>query len=202
MSNGFIEETQESLPNTGQAFPVGKSKGSGLVSDPPVKEDINGSDIHLFRRFHVLNFQLPDRPRALQVDPTMSNPPSVPTDDHDPVSSIWPDDFSGLFFDIGVDPRDEKHPGGTYTWPLTEEEANMPAFSPGVVTKLKIDIKDFHKWPIIVERAEGVRCIDVLEAVYKILAVPLTAEDTYDYRPEFLDPCIPASKRRARMDLA
>ena len=42
----------------------------GFVSDPSAKEDIDGLDIHFFRRFHILNF-LFDRSKVLQSDPTI-----------------------------------------------------------------------------------------------------------------------------------
>ena len=74
----------------------------------------------------------------------------------------------------------------------------MPASSHCVVTKMKIYCEDLHKWPIIAERAEGLRCIDIFEAIYKTFAVPLTAEDMDDYTPEFLSSCIPAFEQRCK----
>jgi len=74
----------------------------------------------------------------------------------------------------------------------------MPASSHCVVTKMKIYLEDFYKWPIIAERAEGLRCIDVFVAIYKTFAVPLTEEDMYDYRSEFIRTCVPAFKQRCK----
>jgi len=84
VSNGFIKETQDPLPTnfpelTTQASAAGVSaRGSsarklgrlGFVSDPSAKEDIDGLDIHFFRRFHILDFFI-DPSKALQSDATI-----------------------------------------------------------------------------------------------------------------------------------
>ena len=61
VSNGFIEETEDALPmnflGVTERSSTGKLKRSSSVGDPFAKDDIDGLDIHFFRRFHILNFQ-------------------------------------------------------------------------------------------------------------------------------------------------
>jgi hypothetical protein len=85
-----------------------------------------------------------------------------------------------------------------YTRPLTEEEKNLPVSTHCVVTKMIIYADNMHRWPVIAERAEGLRCMDVFEAIYKTYAVPLTPQEKNEFTPEFLRSCMPAFLQRCK----
>ena len=109
-----------------------------------------------------------------------------------------------LYFDVSLDPTDGQIgvraflPGTRYTRLLNEEEKNLPASTHCKVTKMIIYAKDMEKWPVVAERAEGLRCIDVFEAIYKTYSVPLTEEEKNAYTPEFLRSCMPLFEQRCK----
>lgn len=119
--------------------------------------------------------------------------------------------FPQLHFDVGMNPSDTSHGVRAYVWtssvcvapsfrPLTSEEKNIPASSHCVLTRMVIHCRDngMDRWPIVAERPEGLRCIDVFEAIYRTFAVPLTTEELKQYSNDFIDSCIPAFEQRCR----
>lgn len=88
-------------------------------------------------------------------------------------------------FDLAFDPRKSRG----VTMPITPDVAHrmdmphdlirLPASTHCTLTEMRIylDREEFKCWPIRVKRKEGVRCLDVYEAIYKTLQHRLTDED-------------------------
>lgn len=60
---------------------------------------------------------------------------------------------------------------------ITAEEGNIPASSHCTLKKMTITCKVLEGWPIVIERTEGIRCIDVFRAIYDTFSQPLTMEE-------------------------
>ncbi|KAF5377851.1 hypothetical protein D9615_006722 [Tricholomella constricta] len=96
-----------------------------------------------------------------------------------------------LFFDLAFDPTELAiyaldtimpprgpvvRPIGTPRRPMRPEELKTPVSPHCVVTDMKIvcEERELWRWPVYVSRAEGLRCIDVYQAIYETYHVPLT----------------------------
>lgn len=110
--------------------------------------------------------------------------------------------FPRLFYDVGMHPWVEgvgirKYiSGSAYTEALTREQLDLPVSSHCILRRMTIMCEHMDRWPIVAERAEGLRCLDVFEAIYRTFSVPLTAEEKSSYTRQFLDSCMPAFKQR------
>lgn len=66
-----------------------------------------------------------------------------------------------------------------YTYParpLTTVERNKPAAEP-LLKEMVIRCPELSDWPVYVERASGIRCIDVFEAIHRTYSIILTNAD-------------------------
>lgn len=110
--------------------------------------------------------------------------------------------YPKLFYDVGMNPWADRVgvraylPGCVYTRQLLDEELYLPVSSHCVLRRMTIMCEYMERWPVVAERAEGLRCIDVFDAIHRTFAVPLTAEEKSSYTREFLESCIPAFKQR------
>lgn len=93
--------------------------------------------------------------------------------------------YPGLYFDIGFDPRipwnirmDRER--GKILSEITRDEEEIPVSTHCKVTKMVITCKDLSRWPVYVERREGIRCIDVFRAIYETFHQPLTTREKRD----------------------
>ncbi|KAF4577288.1 hypothetical protein EYR36_005275 [Pleurotus pulmonarius] len=105
-----------------------------------------------------------------------------------------------LYFDIAFDPdipgniRARKYGEGVFM-NLTPAEQEMSICTHDVVTDMHIVYPKLPTWPVHVHRLDGIRCIDVFEAIYKVFnkrlrkeeAIP--AEHIHAYRPAFEQRC-------------
>ncbi|KAF5389029.1 hypothetical protein D9757_005019 [Collybiopsis confluens] len=87
-----------------------------------------------------------------------------------------------IFFDVAFDPRTSQNvtlPDGGYRMDMPYDTIRLPASSHCTLTEMRLtlDQEEFECWPIVVKRKEGVRCLDVFEAIYHTLHHPLTDED-------------------------
>ncbi|RDB14915.1 hypothetical protein Hypma_016439 [Hypsizygus marmoreus] len=109
-----------------------------------------------------------------------------------------------LFFDVAfnpveVDPIGIRVLDGPYSRrPLTEEERNVPVSNHCEVYKMIIVCEKLEAWPINIERADGIRCIDVFKAIYDTYAVPLTRGERAKFEDDTIQKCIPAFKQRCK----
>ncbi|KAF9465304.1 hypothetical protein BDZ94DRAFT_1254212 [Collybia nuda] len=54
------------------------------------------------------------------------------------------------------------------------------------------------QWPIRIRRAQGIRCIDVFEEIYRKLSEPLTEEDMDTIGRGYAERCVRAFKQRCK----
>lgn len=90
-----------------------------------------------------------------------------------------------ICFDVAFDPRKSRG----VTVPISTDVAHrmdmsydairLPASTHCTLTEMRLtlDQEEFKCWPIKVKRKEGIRCLDVFEAIYKTLQHRLTDED-------------------------
>ena len=135
--------------------------------------------------------------------------PSAPLKDES-ISLSWPlveynqrkrDHKPPLYFDIGFDPRYDMnirvYRGGAYSR-MTPQEGDIPVSSHCTVTKMVIVCKELSRWPVIVERPEGLRCFDVFYAIYKTFQVPLTEREKREIDRSYVDRCRHAFEQRCK----
>ncbi|KAJ7583456.1 hypothetical protein C8J56DRAFT_210192 [Mycena floridula] len=60
---------------------------------------------------------------------------------------------------------------------ITREEEELPVSTHCKVTKMVIVCRELSRWPVRVERREGIRCIDVFIAIYETFQKPLTSTE-------------------------
>ncbi|KAJ3998150.1 hypothetical protein F5050DRAFT_1286886 [Lentinula boryana] len=92
---------------------------------------------------------------------------------------------SSICFDVAFDPRTTK--GVTVPYDIdvahrrdmSRDDIRLPASTHCTLTEMRIslDQEDFKCWPIRVKRKEGIRCLDVYEAIFKTLQYRLTDDD-------------------------
>lgn len=106
-----------------------------------------------------------------------------------------------LYFDIGFDPRYDMnvriYRGGVYSR-MTAQEGEIPVSSHCTVTKMIIVCKDLSRWPVIVERREGLRCLDVFYGIYRTFHEPLTTREKREIDHTYLDRCQSSFEQRCR----
>ncbi|GLB38725.1 hypothetical protein LshimejAT787_0505900 [Lyophyllum shimeji] len=111
-----------------------------------------------------------------------------------------------LFFDIAFNPTEHDPRFGIraltevgYTRPLTREEMDTPASSHCVLQEMIIqcDEPELQRWNAVARRAEGLRCIDVFQAIHDTYNVPLTPAEIDELR-DYLPFCRPAFLQRCR----
>ena len=102
-----------------------------------------------------------------------------------------------ICFDVAFDPRKPKG----VTVPVSNDVAHrmdMPyddirlqASTHCILTEMRLtlDQEEFKCWPIKVKRKEGVRCLDVFEAIYKTLQHRLTDEDVRTFGEARIQRC-------------
>jgi len=90
-----------------------------------------------------------------------------------------------VFFDLAFDPRKSRGvtipiaPDLAHRVDMPPDMIRLPASTHCTLTEMRIslDREEFKRWPIKVKRKEGVRCLDIFEAIYKTLQHRLTDED-------------------------
>jgi len=90
-----------------------------------------------------------------------------------------------VFFDIAFDPRKSRGvtvpiaPDLAHRMDMPADMIRTPASTHCTLTEMRItlDQEEFERWTIKVKRKEGIRCLDVFEAIYKTLQHRLTDED-------------------------
>lgn len=108
-----------------------------------------------------------------------------------------------LYFDVGFDPLNAeplgiRALGDAYPRPLTRDERGTPASSHCMLTKMTITCPKLEHWPVVVERADGLRCIDVFKAIYDTYCVPLTRSELGVIGSIYIDSCMPAFRQRCK----
>lgn len=116
--------------------------------------------------------------------------------------------YPPIFFDVRCNPsadewniRARRRNQGCNT-PLTPSEREMPVSTHCTVTNMLIYFVSPHLvgWPVPVRRDEGIRCIDIFQAIYEKLQGRLTSEDRRRYGEEYIRRCRPAFEQRCRED--
>ncbi|KAF8651920.1 hypothetical protein AX16_004565 [Volvariella volvacea WC 439] len=84
-----------------------------------------------------------------------------------------------IYFDIRFDPIPRGDYGvrehyGSHTTPLSRSVAELPASTHCTLTEMVIYVRDAKMWPIVVNRQEGIRCIDIYQAIYDTFSQRLT----------------------------
>lgn len=89
--------------------------------------------------------------------------------------------------------------GFGHTRPLTQEEKDTPASSHCVVTEMIIMCEEpvLARWNVVARRAEGLRCIDVFQAIYEAYNVPLTPSEIAELS-DYIPQCIPDFLQRCK----
>ncbi|KAJ3923398.1 hypothetical protein F5877DRAFT_63353 [Lentinula edodes] len=88
-----------------------------------------------------------------------------------------------ICFDVAFDPRKDNNVmvlEGAYRMDsIPYQTIRLPASTHCTLTEMCIflDMEEFNHWPINVMRKDGIRCLDVLEAIHKMLQRPLTDGD-------------------------
>lgn len=111
-----------------------------------------------------------------------------------------------LFFDIAFNPTEHDPRYGIraladfgFTRALTQEEKDTPASSHCVLQEMIIacDERELGRWNVVARRAEGLRCIDVFQAIYATYNVPLTPLEIAELS-DYVPSCIPAFIQRCK----
>ncbi|KAJ3857658.1 hypothetical protein EV368DRAFT_29853, partial [Lentinula lateritia] len=87
-----------------------------------------------------------------------------------------------ICFDVAFDPRKDNSVVVLEAYrmdSIPHETIRLPASTHCTLTEMCIflDMEEFNHWPINVMRKDGIRCLDVLEAIHKMLQRPLTDGD-------------------------
>ncbi|THU95913.1 hypothetical protein K435DRAFT_859091 [Dendrothele bispora CBS 962.96] len=85
-----------------------------------------------------------------------------------------------IYFDVAFEPwysvqvwlPSEKRPKNFFP-----QHEDMSASSHCVLTKMNISCDIMGMWPVTVERQDGIRCIDIFDAIYKTYAKPITEKE-------------------------
>jgi len=116
--------------------------------------------------------------------------------------------YPPIFFDVRCNPnadewniRARRQHRGCNT-PLTQAEREMPASTHCTITDMLIYFVSPYLigWPVPVKRNQGIRCIDIFQAIYEKLQGRLTSEDHRRYGEEYIRRCRPAFEQRCRED--
>ncbi|KAF5388727.1 hypothetical protein D9757_004801 [Collybiopsis confluens] len=102
-----------------------------------------------------------------------------------------------ICFDVAFDPRKPKGvtvPISTdvgHRMDMPYDAIRLPASTHCTLTEMRftLDQEEFKCWPIKVKRKEGVRCLDVFEAIYKTLQHRLTDEDVRTFGEARIQRC-------------
>ncbi|KAJ3930800.1 MAG: hypothetical protein NXY57DRAFT_278999 [Lentinula lateritia] len=102
-----------------------------------------------------------------------------------------------ICFDVAFDPRASK--GVTVPYDIdiahrrdmSHTDIRLPASTHCILTEMRIfiDSEEFRCWPIRVKRKEGIRCLDVYEAIYKTLQHRLTDDDVRTFGEARIQRC-------------
>jgi hypothetical protein len=105
-----------------------------------------------------------------------------------------------LHFDVGFDPRvDEwniRANRGGYSTPLSRNERDLSVSTHCILTRMVIRCRGLEKWPVVVEREQGLRCIDVFRAIYDTYHKPLTPAELVSLDSNYIERCRPAFEQR------
>ncbi|KAJ4485600.1 hypothetical protein J3R30DRAFT_3696977 [Lentinula aciculospora] len=102
-----------------------------------------------------------------------------------------------ICFDVAFDPRVTKGVTVPYDTDIahrkdmSHDDIRLPASTHCTLTEMRIflDLEEFKCWPIKVKRKEGVRCLDVYEAIYKTLQHRLTDDDVRTFGEARIQRC-------------
>lgn len=103
-----------------------------------------------------------------------------------------------LYFDAAFDPRFDRNLAiwgqGAFVR-IKDDISYLPVSSHCTVTKMVIVCKKLSRWPVVVERNQGLRCMDVFIAIYETFSKPLTHREKEEMG-SFIRTCEPAFRRR------
>lgn len=116
--------------------------------------------------------------------------------------------YPPIFFDVRCNPTGDKwnirarRPNQGCNTPMSADERELPASTHCTLTNMVIYFVSPYLvgWPIPIRRDEGIRCIDVFQAIYDKLQGRLTSEDYRRYGEEYIRRCKPAFLQRCRED--
>ncbi|KAJ3769452.1 hypothetical protein FB446DRAFT_706218 [Lentinula raphanica] len=178
-----------------------RRSGSKTSSSSSTKVDGYSSDSHVvWKRKASYDGEAP-RPTYNDARPVVSNyrrptPSAVPMK-AEAIALNWPlrvpDDRNprksriSICFDVAFDPRAPKGVTVPYDTDIahrrdmSREDIRLPASTHY--------LEEFKCWPIRVKRKEGVRCLDVYDAIYKTLQHRLTDEDVRTFGEARIQRC-------------
>lgn len=109
-----------------------------------------------------------------------------------------------LYFDVGFDPIIDCNilvKEGHYKRYLSKAERELPACTHAPITRMVIKCTLLSEWPswiVTAERNEGLRCIDVFQAIFDSLHIRMTREEYFGTHPGLIQNCMEAFKLRCK----
>ncbi|TFK71250.1 hypothetical protein BDN72DRAFT_837829 [Pluteus cervinus] len=111
-------------------------------------------------------------------------------------------EYPPLYFDVWFDPKGSdwgvrEHRGG-YSTPLPHSTWDIPVSSHCILTEMVIVSRHLEQWPVVVRKPTGLRCGDILEAIYHNYQKPLTREEQRQIGHDYLERCRKAFQLRCK----
>ncbi|KAJ3936958.1 MAG: hypothetical protein NXY57DRAFT_33085 [Lentinula lateritia] len=126
------------------------------------------------RKHYPMHIKVPMKPEAIALTWPLMEPNTT---------SPRKQGRAKICFDVAFDPRKDNNvvvlEGAFRMDSIPYETIRLPASTHCTLTEMSIflDMEEFNRWPINVMRKDGIRCLDVLEAIHKMLQRPLTDGD-------------------------
>ncbi|KAF8625958.1 hypothetical protein AX17_006683 [Amanita inopinata Kibby_2008] len=127
---------------------------------------------------------VPMKPENIALCWPLRTPPKDGRKPHHP-EATWL-----TYFDIAFDPRDDSGrnvriiEGWAHNRPIRVVELDSPASTHCTLKEMYIVLPEHPEWPVVVRRAEGIRCRDVLQAIYDTFHIRLTQLELNNMPPE------------------
>jgi hypothetical protein len=195
-SESMVYPKSSSSTESGSGHHHRKASSSSSFSKP----DGYSSDTTWKRK---LSHEEEEAPKSSMYNGRKATPSAVPMKSED-IALSWPltepsrnprKQRISICFDVAFDPRKSKgvtiplYPDVAHRTDMPHDMIRMPASTHCKLGDMRIYLEDFRCWPIKVKRKEGIRCLDVFEAVYKTLQHRLTDEDVRTFGEARIQRC-------------